>query len=679
MGYRHIERILSLVVMGLLVVQPAVQAQVNISFNEPQIIAPMGLSVTVDVDQIGCYYGAMANWLAYLNPSAIRLLIPPTSNWTEFVGDGFGRSFENAKVASEEQWSTAVAQLRNASVKKGDAPILTWMTEKDPAGNWSKLNESLTNGRTIQTEELPLVLLDAFSSSSGVIGLDPSGDSSSPITYNGKTEFVLTWYSYQDNTPRNSDKSASGKTLVPFVSAALPFRFLKPWGGPVEFGDTVFVPFLEGRKMPDSSRHTGWVRIDDICGDNGDDGYCFKKLKGVGDVELPSLDLYVGDVYQSGMIGNKNGPAGNGMELIEVLMGGTADIKFNYVAKATNPIEKSVNDENTSENDSSSTQPAPEPTKQSDAAPVPKSDDSINQNDKAPTEDEQTPAPDADDGNEEAIDENNTDVAGGKSPSPDTKSDDSTSGALDDENTTVEEKKSPSPDMQMDYGDAQIEDNENAVVVDGGTDANQTEDMNGIAEDGQSGNDGNSTVPPEDFIEAIDSSEESSETDFTDGENVDEVLDSEADGSMTASNISMSEPGLTDGLSRQASRKMLEFPSEIDATFGHRLGSRQLHAKPSESELLCPGAPLETLISLYQRNLTIMGIWDVPCGSILSKNDVSSSSSYWARRWELYRAFYIGGRFFAHMEVPQLELLTRYVFWFPLNDGYLWDSPMYLY
>ncbi len=137
---------------------------------------------------------------------------------------------------------------------------------------------------------------------------------------------VVTLYSFQDNSACNSTMTASGEPLVPYVSVALPFRYLEDHGGgPFRMGESIHVDFLEGRAMPDGSVHSGWARIDDYCGDGGDDSYC---LQG----GLPNVDLYIGDWAASGMsceapdldswaTGAFWGPGGDGQEACTVSFG----------------------------------------------------------------------------------------------------------------------------------------------------------------------------------------------------------------------------------------------------------------------------------------------------------------------------------------------------------------------
>jgi hypothetical protein len=152
---------------------------------------------------------------------------------------------------------------------------------------------------------------------------------------------VVTAYTFQDNSACNSIMTSSGRPLVPYVSVALPFRYLRSLGGgPFELGDEIFVSFLAGRAMPSGARHTGWVRIDDFCGDRGDDEYCFQDGE-------PNVDLYIGDWARSGMTcladdlrdegsGTFSGPAGDGQEDTAVHFGPapTGDLVESYGGRA---------------------------------------------------------------------------------------------------------------------------------------------------------------------------------------------------------------------------------------------------------------------------------------------------------------------------------------------------------
>jgi hypothetical protein len=146
-----------------------------------------------------------------------------------------------------------------------------------------------------------------------------SADSSAAPVKHALGKYVVTWYSFQDNTPVNSALSASGRKLIPYLSVALPFRFLKAFGGTLDYGDPLYIEFLDGRTMPNGKKHTGWVQIDDFCGDSGDDSYCFQT---VGGTSYPNTDLYIGDFVTSGMDPKAcTGPAGSGQELTNVSTG----------------------------------------------------------------------------------------------------------------------------------------------------------------------------------------------------------------------------------------------------------------------------------------------------------------------------------------------------------------------
>jgi len=69
--------------------------------------------------------------------------------------------------------------------------------------------------------------------------------------------------------------------------------------------------------------HTGYVRVDDFCGDNSNDSYCFYK---VGKKKVPGIDIYIGDITTSGYStsGKCDGPAGNGKTAVKLYIAGNA-------------------------------------------------------------------------------------------------------------------------------------------------------------------------------------------------------------------------------------------------------------------------------------------------------------------------------------------------------------------
>lgn len=164
-------------------------------------------------------------------------------------------------------------------------------------------------------------------------------------------KFVLTNFSFENNTPCNSMSSASGRPLVPFVSCAVQFRFLKEkGGGPWKLGDSLYCKFLDGRTMPNGTKHTGWLRIDTYCGDLGNDDYCFQSVDG-NKSWYPVLDLYIGSFPKSGQkctgTGGMTGPAGRGQELTDVKYGpapqGKLKSSYGGSAKGTGKCNDCVN------------------------------------------------------------------------------------------------------------------------------------------------------------------------------------------------------------------------------------------------------------------------------------------------------------------------------------------------
>jgi hypothetical protein len=156
------------------------------------------------------------------------------------------------------------------------------------------------------------------------VGADGAGDAGSGPPPGAKKleRHVLTWYTFQDNTPVNSLFSASDRPLKPFSSVAVPRRELKVNGGTLDYGDKLYLAFLDGRPMPNGTKHTGWVQVDDFCGDAGDDTYCYQKIP---EGTFPNVDLYIGDFTKTGMMasatGDCDGPAGSGQELTDVYSG----------------------------------------------------------------------------------------------------------------------------------------------------------------------------------------------------------------------------------------------------------------------------------------------------------------------------------------------------------------------
>lgn len=137
---------------------------------------------------------------------------------------------------------------------------------------------------------------------------------------------IITTFTFENNTPANANTSASSKPLVPFVSVALPFKFMKEkGGGPFSYGDWLYLKFLDGKRVgigASAKTHTGWVRLDTYCGDSNRYDYCIKDYNGK---KYTKIDLYIGPFKKSGQKcmgdGSTTGPAGKGEEFTEVKYG----------------------------------------------------------------------------------------------------------------------------------------------------------------------------------------------------------------------------------------------------------------------------------------------------------------------------------------------------------------------
>jgi hypothetical protein len=170
----------------------------------------------------------------------------------------------------------------------------------------------------------------------GGAGGGPSGTMPPPAGTKKIAQHVITFYSFQDNTPVNSLFTASGKTLKQFSSVAVPKSELAKLGG---YGAKLWLAFLAGRTMPNGMKHTGWVQIDDFCGDGADDSYCFQQIDGKGPM-YPNVDLYIGDFSKSGFMqippspdhpmGDCTGPSGSGQDLTDTYTGAPATFETNY-------------------------------------------------------------------------------------------------------------------------------------------------------------------------------------------------------------------------------------------------------------------------------------------------------------------------------------------------------------
>jgi hypothetical protein len=82
-------------------------------------------------------------------------------------------------------------------------------------------------------------------------------------------------------------------------------------------------------------------------------------------------------------------------------------------------------------------------------------------------------------------------------------------------------------------------------------------------------------------------------------------------------------------------------------------------AGPIPQSRICSGNPTENLPTLQAAGFTILGIWHVTCKNLPLKTLDRNSPEYWKERWELYRWFYLGGRFFAQNTIKDIELYNE--------------------
>ncbi|KAG7670215.1 hypothetical protein KSW81_008350 [Nannochloris sp. 'desiccata'] len=91
--------------------------------------------------------------------------------------------------------------------------------------------------------------------------------------------------------------------------------------------------------------------------------------------------------------------------------------------------------------------------------------------------------------------------------------------------------------------------------------------------------------------------------------------------------------------------------------------------------MICSGNPTQNLPNLQAAGFSILGIWHVTCKNLPLKSLDRNSPEYWKERWELYRWFYLGGRFFAQNNIKDIELYNE-----PDNDpclsGKAWLDDM---
>ena len=71
------------------------------------------------------------------------------------------------------------------------------------------------------------------------------------------------------------------------------------------------------------------------------------------------------------------------------------------------------------------------------------------------------------------------------------------------------------------------------------------------------------------------------------------------------------------------------------------------------------GSPAFVLQQLRALGIRAMAVWNVDCGEFDFSTMDPKSRAYWGERWELYRLFYLGGRFMAANGVRDVELYNE--------------------
>jgi hypothetical protein len=96
-------------------------------------------------------------------------------------------------------------------------------------------------------------------------------------------------------------------------------------------------------------------------------------------------------------------------------------------------------------------------------------------------------------------------------------------------------------------------------------------------------------------------------------------------------------------------------------------------AGPLPQSMICSGNPTENIPNLQAAGFNVLGLWHVTCKNLPLKSVDRNSPEYWKERWELYRWFYLGGRFFAQNNIKDIELYNE-----PDNDACLLNDKTWL-
>jgi hypothetical protein len=84
-----------------------------------------------------------------------------------------------------------------------------------------------------------------------------------------------------------------------------------------------------------------------------------------------------------------------------------------------------------------------------------------------------------------------------------------------------------------------------------------------------------------------------------------------------------------------------------------------LHTTMVGASMAQVGNPAHALARLRAGGYQTMAVWDVRCRNLRFTSTNPAAAEYWRERWEMYRLFYVGGRWLAANEVTNVELYNE--------------------
>lgn len=89
--------------------------------------------------------------------------------------------------------------------------------------------------------------------------------------------------------------------------------------------------------------------------------------------------------------------------------------------------------------------------------------------------------------------------------------------------------------------------------------------------------------------------------------------------------------------------------------------------------LMQTGVPEDYLPKLRQRDIKVVGIWDLDCSELAFETIDTSDPAYYRERWEQYRLIYLGGLWMSEQGIVDIELYNE-----PDKDSCINDEKMYV-